>query len=207
MSTKPRAIAIGLTGGIGSGKSAASSMLRDLGAIVIDADKVGHEIYLPGRPAWQEIVDAFGRQFVAADGTIDRRKLGELVFADGAALSALNAIVQPRIAADIASRIRAKREEGENAPIIVEAAVLIEAGWQWLVDEIWVVTVAPELAIERVMASRKLAREEVEKRIASQLSDAQRTREASCVINNDGTLDDLRAAIDRCWRERVVGGA
>ena len=207
MSTSPRAIAIGLTGGIGSGKSAASSILRNLGAIVIDADKVGHEVYVPGRQAWQEIIDAFGRQFVAADGTIDRRKLGELVFADAAALGKLNAIVQPRIAADIASRIRAQREDGVKAPIVVEAAVLIEAGWQWLVDEIWVVTVAPELAIARVMASRKLSREEVERRIASQLSDAQRTREATCVVSNDGTLDELRAAIERCWRERVVRSA
>ena len=202
MSTKPRAIAIGLTGGIGTGKSAASSILRELGATVIDADKVGHEVYLPGKPAWQEIVGSFGREVVATDGTIDRRKLGERVFADAIALNKLNEIVQPRIAAEIASRIRALRDDGVATPIVVEAAVLLEAGWQWLVDEIWVVTIPPELAVERVMASRKLSRAEVERRIASQLSDSQRTREASCVIPNDGTLADLRASLERCWRER-----
>jgi len=199
-----RAIAIGLTGGIGSGKSAASAILKELGAVVIDADKVGHEIYVPGRAAWQEIVDAFGREIVAADGTIDRKKLGARVFADPALLKTLNAIVQPRIAADIASRIRALREDGLEAPIVVEAAVLLEAGWQWLVDEIWVVTVTPEVAIARILASRQLDRADVERRIASQLSDAQRTREATCVISNDGTLADLRAAIERCWRDRLV---
>ena len=88
--------------------------------------------------------------------------------------------------------------------IVVEAAVLIEAGWQWLVDEIWVLTAAHERAIERVMASRGLSRGEVERRIASQISDAERTADASCVIRNDGTLAELRAAIERCWRERVA---
>ena len=202
--TTPRAITVGLTGGIGSGKSAASAMLQELGATVIDADKIGHEVYLPGRPAWDEIVAAFGRDVIAADGTIDRRKLGALVFADGARLKKLNTIVQPRIAADIAGRIQRLREEGGRAPIVVEAAVLLEAGWQWLVDEIWVVTVRPENAIDRVAAARGLARGEIERRIASQLSDAQRTREASYVLHNDGTIAELRAAIERAWRERVA---
>jgi len=201
--TTTRTITIGLTGGIGSGKSAASAILRELGATVVDADKVGHEVYVPGRPAWQEIVDAFGRDVVAADGTIDRRKLGARVFADAALLKTLNAIVQPRIAADIATKIRELRESGHQEPIVVEAAVLLEAGWQWLVDEIWVVTVSPEIAIARVLASRQLARADVERRIASQLSDTQRTREATTVIANNGTLADFRASIERCWRERV----
>lgn len=196
-------ITIGLTGGIGSGKSAAAAILEELGAVRIDADKVGHEVYLPGKPCWQEIVAAFGRAIVAADGTIDRQKLGALVFSDPGALGKLNQLVQPRIAAEIADRIRARRARDAQTAIVVEAAVLIEAGWQWLVDEIWVVTTPPELAIERVAASRVLSRGEVERRIASQLSDAERAREASCVIRNDRTLDDLRAEIERLWHERV----
>ena len=103
--------------------------------------------------------------------------------------------------------MRALREDGLEAPIVVEAAVLLEAGWQWLVDEIWVVTVTPEIAIARILASRQLDRADVERRIASQLSDAQRTREATCVISNDGTRGELRAAIERCWRERLVATA
>ncbi len=200
----PRAITIGLTGGIGSGKSAASAMLRDLGAAVIDADKVGHEVYLPDRPAWSEIVGEFGRDVVAEDGTIDRRKLGAFVFADASKRMKLNAIVWPGIAAEIAGRIRRLREEGSHVPIVVEAAVLIEAGWQWLVDEIWVVTVTAENAILRVGASRGLDRDEIVRRIASQLPDAQRTREATAVLPNDGSLADLRAAVDRAWRARVL---
>jgi dephospho-CoA kinase len=149
-------------------------------------------------------VDAFGSDIVAADGTIDRKHLGARVFADAEALKTLNAIVQPRIAADIASRIRVLREDGWKPPVVVEAAVLLEAGWQWLVDEIWVVTISPSIAIDRVVASRGLSRGEVERRVASQLSDAQRTREASCVIPNDGSLADLRAAVEACWRERVA---
>jgi dephospho-CoA kinase len=196
-------ITIGLTGGIGSGKSAVAAILRELGATLIDADTVGHDVYLPGKPCWQDIVDAFGRGMVDTDGRIDRKKLGARVFADPAALRRLNALVQPRIATAIAERIRDLRAGGLGSPIVVEAAVLIEAGWQRLVDEIWVVTTSREHAIERVMASRGLSRPEIERRIASQLSDAERTREAASVIANDGTLADLRAHIGRLWRERA----
>ena len=198
-------ITIGLTGGIGSGKSTAAAMLEERGAIRLDADKVGHEAYLPGTRCWHELVDAFGRSIVADDGTIDRKRLGAKVFADPEALAALNALVWPRIAELIDGRIRGLRAAGSRTPVVLEAAVLIEARWQWLVDQIWVVTVARERAIERVMATRGLERSEVERRIASQLSDAERTREASCVIANDGAPNDLRSALERCWRERVAG--
>jgi len=197
-------ITIGLTGGIGTGKSAAAAILGELGATRIDADKVGHEVYEPGKPCWQDLVDAFGNDIVAADGTIDRQRLGARVFSDPLALKKLNAIVHPRIADEINARIRYMRSRGLESPIVVEAAVLIEAGWQWLVDQIWVITSAHQRAVERVMASRGLSRGEVERRIASQISDAERTAGAACVIANDGALAELRAALERCWRERVA---
>lgn len=197
-------IAIGLTGGIGSGKSTAAAMLEDLGAIRIDADKVGHQVYLPGTRCWQELVDAFGHAIVADDGTIDRKRLGAKVFADPSLLGTLNGLVWPRIAELIDGRVRGLRARGSREPVVVEAAVLIEARWQWLVDQIWVITVSREHAIERVMGSRKLDRGDVERRIASQLSDAERAREALCVIANDGTPGELRGALERCWRERVT---
>ena len=200
-------ITIGLTGGIGSGKSAAAAILGELGATRIDADTVGHEVYEPGKPCWDDVVRAFGRDIVAADGTIDRKQLGARVFSDPLALKKLNALVHPRIADEINERIRYMRSRGLESPIVVEAAVLIEAGWQWLVDEIWVLKTAHERAVERVMASRRLSRGEVERRIASQISDAERTADATCVIQNDGTLAELRAAIERCWRERVTSPA
>jgi dephospho-CoA kinase len=197
-------ITIGLTGGIGTGKSVAAAALRELGATIIDADKVGHEVYLPGTPCWQDLVDHFGREILDPEGSIDRKKLGARVFSDGAALERLNGLVHPRIAAEIARRILELRAEGSAVPIVVEAAVLIEAGWQSLVDEIWVVTTSREHALARVTASRGLSRAEVERRIASQISDAQRTREAAAVIVNDGTPAELRSTIERLWHERVV---
>jgi dephospho-CoA kinase len=197
-------ITIGLTGGIGCGKSAAAAILAELGAVLIDADKVGHEVYEPEKPCWDALVDAFGPEIVAPDRTIDRKKLGARVFSDPSALKRLNAIVQPRIADEINERIRYLRSRGIEAPIVVEAAVLIEAGWQWLVDEIWVITSSRERAVDRVVATRGLWREEVERRIGNQISETERTRDADCVIRNDGSLAELRAEIERCWRERVA---
>ncbi len=195
---------VGLTGGIGSGKSAASAILRELGATVIDADKVGHQVYEPGTPCWHDLVAAFGEDIVGSGGSIDRKKLGTRVFADPQLLEKLNTLVWPRIAEAIQERIATMRAEGLAAPIVVEAAVLIEAGWQTLVDEVWVVATAREHAIERVVATRGLARDEVERRLANQISDAERAKGAACVIRNDGTLDELRRRLERCWHERIA---
>jgi dephospho-CoA kinase len=195
---------IGLTGGIGSGKSSASAILGELGATIIDADKVGHQVYEPGTPCWHDLVEAFGEGIVAAEGGVDRQKLAARVFADPIWLQKLNALVWPRIAEAIRERIGAMRARAGAAPIVVEAAVLIEAGWQALVDEVWVVTASRERAIERVVATRGLSRAEVERRIDNQVSDAKRIAGAACVIRNDGTLDELRAALERCWRERIA---
>jgi dephospho-CoA kinase len=195
---------VGLTGGIGSGKSAASAILGELGATIIDADKVGHQVYEPGTPCWHDLVEAFGEGIVASAGGIDRKKLAARVFADPLSLQKLNALVWPRIAEVIRERIEVMRARNATAPIVVEAAVLIEAGWQALVDEVWVVTASRERAIERVVATRGLSRAEVERRIDNQVSDAKRIAGAACVIRNDGTLDELRAALERCWRERIA---
>ncbi len=130
---------VGLTGGIGSGKSTVSQILAELGAFVIDADKVGHEIYLPGKEAWRQVVAAFGRDILAADQTIDRKKLGAVVFASDEARKRLNAIVHPLMFQDIRQRVTEKRAEGFTKPVVVEAAILIEAHWLPLVDEVWVV--------------------------------------------------------------------
>jgi dephospho-CoA kinase len=119
-------------------------------------------------------------------------------------LRKLNALVWPRIADAIRERIAAMRTEGIAAPVIVEAAVLIEAGWQTLVDEVWVVTTTRERAIERVVATRGLSRGEVERRLSNQISDAERAKGATCVIPNDGTLDELRSSLERCWHERLA---
>lgn len=191
---------IGLTGGIGSGKSTVSQILTELGAFVIDADKVGHEIYLPGKEAWHQLTTAFGRDILAPDRTIDRKKLGALVFGSDDARKKLNGIVHPLMFQDIDRRIKAKRAEGFTKPIVVEAAILIEANWLPLADEVWLVVTNKTAVIDRVATQRGMAAKETEARIASQLSDSERRKYAQVVIENDDTLEALRQAIGAAWR-------
>lgn len=197
-------ITIGLTGGIGSGKSTAAKVLAELGAPAIDADKVGHGIYQPGTPAYRELIAAFGEGILASDRTIDRRKLGPIVFADPAALKNLNAIVHPKMFARMGEMVAAMRRDGETRPIVVEAAILIEANWQPLFDEIWLVTASRERVIERVERDRGLKPEQTEARIRAQLSDEERRKYATSVIRNDGTLEELRAAVTRLWQDALA---
>lgn len=194
---------IGLTGGIGSGKTTVAEILAELGAFVVDADRVGHEVYLPGTPGWDRVVDAFGRGVVAADGTIDRKALGAIVFADPEQLLRLNAIVHPLIGQAVRDRVASARAERPERPVVVEAALLVEAKWYELVDEVWVVEVDPEVVIERVTASRPMDVAAVQARIDAQLSNRDRRRVADVVIANDGTPAELRAKVERLWRERV----
>lgn len=194
---------IGLTGGIGSGKSTVSQLLAELGAFVIDADKVGHEIYLPGQEAWQQVTAAFGRDILAADQTIDRKKLGAIVFSSAEARKKLNAIVHPLMCKDIGRRITEKRTEGFTKPIVVEAAILIEANWLPLVDEVWVVVTGKGVVVERVAAQRGLSAQDTEARIASQLADAERLKHAHVVIANDGSREDLQQRVSEAWRRLV----
>jgi dephospho-CoA kinase len=194
---------IGLTGGIGAGKSTVSQILAELGAFIIDADKVGHEIYLPGKEAWQQVIAEFGHDILAADQTIDRKKLGAIVFASDAARKQLNAIVHPLMFRDIRRWVTEKRAEGFTKPIVVEAAILIEANWLPLVDEVWVVITGKGAVIERVAAQRGLAARDTEARIASQLSDTERLKYADLVIRNDGSVEDLKQQITTAW-ERLA---
>jgi dephospho-CoA kinase len=197
-------LVVGLTGGIGCGKSTVAGILAELGALVIDADRLGHEAYRPGSEGFRRVREAFGPGVVAPDGTIDRHALGRVVFADPAARERLNAIAHPLIAEEIRRRVTAARAGGFDGPIVVEAAVLVEAGWRTLVDRLWVVSADRETAIARVAAARGLPREEVERRIDAQIADAERRRAADLVIDNRGTPGALRAQVETAWR-RLVG--
>jgi dephospho-CoA kinase len=190
---------IGLTGGIGAGKSTVSQILTELGAFVIDADKVGHEIYLPGKEAWRQVTAAFGADILAADQTIDRKKLGAIVFGSAEARKRLNSIVHPLMLQDMRRRIDEKRAEGFTKPIVVEAAILIEANWLPLVDEVWVVVTNKNAVVERVATQRGMAARDTEARIASQLSDAERLKHAQVVITNDGSREELEKKIRDAW--------
>ncbi|MEZ5557540.1 MAG: dephospho-CoA kinase [Pseudomonadales bacterium] len=190
---------IGLTGGIASGKSTAARYLGARGAYVIDADKLGHRAYEPDTAAFAAVVGAFGKDVVASDGQIDRRVLGGKVFGDPAALKRLTDIVWPEIRRLAELEIAGARRAEPDRPVVLEAAVLLEAGWQDMVDEIWVVLVAPEVAVARATRRDGSDAESVQRRIDAQLTNAERRAGASVVIDNSGTEAELEAQLDREW--------
>jgi dephospho-CoA kinase len=197
---------IGLTGGIASGKSLVSQMLAERGALVIDADKVGHEAYRKDGGCYQAVVDAFGPDVVGADGEIDRKALGGKVFGDPAQRRRLEGIVWPWMKATMAERMAKIRAEGTPV-VVLEAAVLIEADWIDITDQVWVVVVAPELARQRVVERNGLTPEQADARIAAQLTNEERVKHARVVIENGGTIDELRAKVDAAWEQLMAAAA
>lgn len=191
---------IGLTGGIASGKSTAANLLGAWGAYVIDADKLGHRAYEKGSPAFSQVVSAFGSETIGADGEIDRRVLGSKVFGDANALKSLTDIVWPSIHAMAKAEIIEAIAADPARPVVVEAAVLIEAQWQDLVDQIWVTVIDREVAIARACARDGANREQIEARIDSQLDNAQRCEQADQVIDNSGSEGDLKAQLLKLWQ-------
>ncbi len=190
---------IGLTGGIGSGKSTVSQLLGELGAVVIDADKVGHEAFKPATEAWRDVVAAFGQEILSPSGEIDRAKLSKIVFSDKESLARLNRIMHPRMFDMMKARIEELRRQGV-AVVVLEAAILIEANWTPLVDEVWV-TAAPESAVlERVQKQRPMDEKQILARIRSQLSTEERLKHADVVINNDGGPEELKAKVVELWK-------
>lgn len=196
-------ITIGLTGGIGTGKTAVSAMLQELGAAIVDADKLGHEAYLPNTDCWRAVVEAFGRDILKADDEIDRRKLGAIVFSDPLQLGRLNAIVHPRIKAMAVERFNQLAAQGVKVAVL-EAAVLIEANWVEIVDELWVATADEDVCVRRVQARNNLPEAAVRARIRSQLPTSERVKHAQVVLENNGDLDQLRRRVEQVWAERIL---
>jgi dephospho-CoA kinase len=188
-------VLIGLTGNIATGKSEVARVLAELGACVIDADRVAHEVMRPGGPAYHAVVEAFGQDILAADGTIDRPKLGAIVFADPAALGCLEAAVHPATIAKVGRQIAEAREP----VVVVEAIKLIEAGMHRLYDALWVVTAPRPLQIARLMSARGLTKKEAEMRIDAQPPQEKKSALADVVIVNDGNLDELRDKVEAAW--------
>jgi dephospho-CoA kinase len=190
---------IGLTGGMASGKSTAARFLREQGAHVIDADVLGHRTYEPGSPAYAKVVAAFGEDILAPDGAIDRNALGAKVFGRPAELKKLTDIVWPAIRALAEEEIERVRATGTARVIVLEAAVLFEAGWYDFADEIWVTVVDRERAIGRGMTRDNISREMAQKRIDAQLSNAERIARADVVIDNNHTPAEMLAQLRRAW--------
>ena len=189
---------IGLTGGIGSGKSTVAKVLEEQGASVLSADLIGHEVYNPGRPAWQELVSEFGHDIVAPDGTIDRKKLGAIVFSDPKHLARLNSIVHPRMKGMMRERLAALTREGVDIAVL-EAALLFEAKWDDLADEVWVTVVPPEVAAKRTAERSNLSEEQVLERIKSQMSNEERVRGADVVIDTDCAKEETAKQALEAW--------
>lgn len=191
---------VAVTGGIASGKSTVSRKLAAMGFAAIDADAVGHTIYAPGRPAYAAVVEAFGKGVVAGDGTIDRRALGAVVFASEAEMKRLTDIVWPEIRRSFLEGVARFAAEGRRT-VVVEAAVLYEAGWHADFEHVWVVEVPIDVARERLMARNFLSADEANKRIASQVGLDERRRIATRVLRNDRPIPETEAEVEAIVRE------
>jgi dephospho-CoA kinase len=190
---------IGLTGGIGTGKSVVARILEEQGAVILDADRVGHEVYLPGRPAHEDIVAEFGTEVVASDGTIDRKRLGPIVFADPEKLARLNAITHPRMKELMLEKL-AEAKAGGAKVAALEAALLFDAGWDDLTDEVWVTVVDAETAARRASERSGIPVEQVLERIQkAQMASEDRVRRSDVVIDTSGTLEDTRRRTLEAW--------
>ncbi len=201
-------IVIGVTGGIGTGKSEISRSLEAMGAFVIDADRVGHSIYLPDTQGWKEVVEAFGQDVLQPNREVDRRKLGAIVFSDPKDLAKLNAITHPKIAQRIREITQEQREKGpKGSPkaVVVEAAILIEAGWLDLVDEVWVATTDSDQVVHRIQQRNNFSEEQIRGRINSQMTQAERVKHATVVVENNGDLERLHTRLRELWAARVAG--
>ncbi len=193
---------IGLTGGVGSGKSTVSQYLQELGAVLIDADKVGHQTYLPGAPAWKDLVAEWGEGLLQPNQEIDRKKLGSIVFSDPKALARLNSIVHPRMRDIIQQQLDDLKKNGVRVAVL-EAAILIEAKWANIADEVWVVD-APEAAVvQRLQKRNGFTEEQARARIKSQLPRDERLSYANVVIDTDCSLDEVRRRVRQAWDQHI----
>lgn len=190
---------IGLTGGIASGKSTAARHLETRGARMIDADKLGHRAYEPDTEAFRKVVEAFGEDIVGDDGQINRRALGGKVFGNPGELDRLTGIVWPEIRKMALAEIDAARTEGKAKAVVLEAAVLLEAGWQDIVDEVWVVYADREQAIARAMARDGLDEAAVSARIDAQMTNEQRIEQSDVAFENATTAEALCERLDERW--------
>jgi len=194
-------VIIGLTGGIASGKSTAAKLLGELGAHIIDADKLGHNAYTKGSEAFSSVVSVFGQDTVGDDGEIDRKVLGSKVFGSPESLKKLTDIVWPAIKNMAQQEIESVKAQQPKQVIVLEAAVLFEAGWEDIVDEVWSTLVDREVAIERATNRDGSDREQVEARIDAQLTNEERAEKADRLIKNSGSEEDLAEIVKALWKE------
>ncbi|MEU9183419.1 dephospho-CoA kinase [Streptomyces sp. NPDC048484] len=191
---------VGLTGGIGAGKSEVSRLLVEHGAVLIDADRIAREVVAPGTPGLTAVVEAFGEDVLAADGTLDRPKLGRLVFADADRLAVLNSIVHPLVGA----RSRELEEAASTDSVVVhDVPLLAENGLARLYDLVIVVDVSPETQLDRLVRLRGMTEVDARARMAAQATREKRREIADVVIDNDVPLEALRQCVREVWADLV----
>ncbi|TDD23339.1 dephospho-CoA kinase [Actinomadura sp. KC06] len=192
---------VGLTGGIGSGKSEVSARLRERGAVVIDADKIAREVVAPGTPGLAAVVAEFGEDVLLPDGALDRAKVGRIVFSDPERLAALNGIVHPLVGERTKELMDAAPAD---AVVVYDVPLLAENGLAEMYDEVVVVDAPEEVQLDRLVARRGMTEDDARARMASQASRAERRAVATHVIDNSGTLDDLKSQVDALWESLTV---
>ncbi|MDD4569900.1 MAG: dephospho-CoA kinase [Tepidanaerobacteraceae bacterium] len=191
---------VGLTGGIASGKSTISSLLKDKGAVIIDADEIAKEIILPGKPAWEKVVNHFGKQILKDERDIDRKKLAYIVFSDKKQLEILNSFTHPCIIKEIKRQLEYYIKSNEKF-VIIDAALLLELGLDRLVDEVWLVVVDEKTQLERLMLREKnLSNKEAMARIKSQMPLEDKLKYAHRIIDNTSDIETTKTHIDEIWR-------
>lgn len=197
-SSRPRR-RVGLTGGIGAGKSVVASRLAGHGAVVVDHDVLAREVVAPGTPGLAEVAETFGSAVVARDGTLDRAALGRLVFADRAALATLNAIIHPLVR-EAARRAEAEAVDAGEQVVVHDIPLLVETGQAGHFDELLVVDAPPDLRVRRLVETRGLTEADAWARLAAQADDEARLEAADVVLDGSGTVAELEDQVDAVWR-------
>ena len=197
----PEMVVVGLTGGIGSGKSTVAAMLAARGAVVVDADRLARDAVAPGSPGLAAVAARFGPGVLAQDGSLDRAALADIVFSDPAALADLNALVHPLVRAAIAGRVASL--EGDDCVVVLEIPLLVESGRSYGASAVIVVDGPEDEAVRRAVQGRGLAEADVRRRMAAQVSRADRLAAADVVIDNSGPREALEPQVDRLWAELV----
>jgi dephospho-CoA kinase len=197
-------IVVGLTGGIASGKTTVAEALRREGAAIIDTDEIAREVTAPGSPALEEIVKAFGPEIVTADGTLDRKRLGSLVFEQAPARRRLEQITHPRIRAEMLRRLEQLRRQPRPPPVVVVVIPLLyEAGAERDVDTVVVVTAPPEDQVQRLMARDGLSRDHAQARVSAQMPTQEKARRADFVVDASGAIEETRRQAAKLWARFV----
>jgi len=197
---------IGLTGGIASGKNLVARILERLGAVVIDADQLAREVVVPGTASYNAIINKFGREIMNADGTIDRKALGTIVFADSTARKYLEQITHPAIRKLAENRLAEERRKGTEI-VFYMAPLLIEAGIASSVDEVWIVYADEKTQLERLMMRDGIGRDEAMQKIAAQIPIEEKVKLGNVIVDNRGTEEETAERVNQLWEAlRGKGG-